>query len=212
MSVAYESFLPYVLPLVPNAPEPSAVIAVRNACIDFARGSLLLQQALDPIPTAAGVADYDIDTPSNTVLAHVVTLFYRGQLLPKRSVGEMSARFGRDWQLLTGTPQAYFQTQPGVVTLVYTPDTSVTDALTGLIAVTPSRASSVVDDRFLEVYAEQIAHGAASKLCAIPNQPFTDADAALLYGKLFRADVANARAHASAGQTRAPLVVRFKRS
>lgn len=211
MSTAYETFLPYVYPLVPNVPEPSAIYAVRNACIDFCRGSLFLQQEIDPITVVAGTAEYEIDTPTGTVLTQVLTLYHSGLRLSKRSLSEITATYTRDWRSMTGTPKMWTQFNPNEVTLILTPDTTLANALTGTMAVVPARTSLSVDSNVFERYVETIARGAAAKLMAIPNEPFTSPDGALLYTRLFNSDVSNARAAVNAGQTRAPLKVRFQR-
>lgn len=211
MTTTYEAFLPYVLPLVPNCPEPTAVLAIRNACIDFCRGSLLLEQALDPITSIAGVSEYDIDVPTGYKLAQVQQLYFNGNRLARRSLSEVASRYSRDWALLSGTPQAWTQFTPDMVILVPMPSTTTANAITGTIAITPSRDSAGVDDTVFERYVEQIAHGAAARLCNVPNQPFTDPNAALLYTKQFNSDVANVRALVSSGQNRAPLKVLFTR-
>jgi len=211
MNVAYEAFLPYVLPLVPHVPEPTAVIAIRNACIDFCRGSLFLEQTMDPISTAAGVADYEIDVPMGTVLTQVVSLYHQALPLVRRSVSELASMYGRDWQDLSGVPKSWVQLNPTEVKLVLTPDKSEANALTGIIAVTPSRSSTTVDEQVFERYVEPIAQGAASKMLGIPGQPFSNPEAALLYGRMFASAIANVRSLVNAGQNRAAMRIRFNK-
>ena len=208
MSVTYEQFLPYVMPLVPNAPEPTVVFHIRNACIDFCKGSLLLEQEMEAVTTTLGEGTYEIPVPDDTKLAHIIDLFYMNRTLFRRTPAEISARTSRDWMNLMGAVQFYTQFTPNEVTLALAPDRTDVNALTGLIAVIPTRASTTVDDTILERYPEEIAHGAVSKIYAIPNQPFSDPKAALMYGRQFSADIANARSKAAAGQNRAPLHVR----
>lgn len=210
--VSYDVFLPHLIPMVPNAPHPSAVIAVRNACIDFCTGSLVLQQPLEPISTAAGVPDYEVDVDLGVRLVQVVSLFNEGSPVVRRSQSEIAAKYGRDWQVMSGSPAVFTQVNPKEVLLVPIPDQSVTDALTGMIAVAPTRASTTVDDRLFELYLEQIARGAASKLLKLPDEPFSNMTAGMVYARQFTADIANARAGVLAGQNRAPMRVRFNRT
>lgn len=209
-NVLYDTFLPYVYPLTPLASEPGAIIAVRSACIKFCKGSLFLQSTMDAISTAAGVGDYDIDVPTDTVLTQVMTLYYGGIFMPRRTLAEVSGQYSANWQLLVGTPRVYVQLNPTTITTVLTPSTSVTNALTGIIAVAPTHASLSCDIQLFERFVEIIARGAAANLFALPDQKFSNMSTALVLTRQFNADIANARAQVLAGQNASSLRVRFR--
>ncbi len=210
MAVNYDVFMPYLVPLLPAVSEPAGIMAVRSACIDFCKGSLLLQQQMDAISTAAGESVYEIDVPTKMMLVQVMALYHDNVFLPRFSVAGIAARFSGDWQLMSGTPTVFTQLNPDEITLALTPDTSSTNALTGLIALAPSRDSvTLEDEQLFDRYVEVIVRGAAAKLSAIPNQPFSNATAAMVYNRQFNADVANVRAAVTAGQNASQLRVRF---
>lgn len=210
-NVAYSTFFPYLIPLVPHVADPVAEQAVRDACIEFCKESLIWQEPIDPIDSIQGEPVYELDVPTGTNLAHVVDLYYDERRLMKKSVSEIAARYSRDWMRASGTPTVFTMLNPNEVTLVPKPDKGVTDALTGLLAFAPTRKSTQIIDYVFEDYAEEIARGAASKLMAIQNQQWTDLKAALMYRKQFLSDCANARAHVNQGQTRAPISVHLRR-
>jgi hypothetical protein len=187
------------------------VQALRNACIDFARDSLCLQIGIDPISTEINVAEYDIDTPKNTRLTQVMALYFKGRLIERRSFDYITHRSGRDWMQQRGSPEVYTQLAPDAVTLYPCPEKSEQNALTGIIAYVPTRASTSTDDLMLERHAEVIARGAAAKLMQIPNEPFTNLQMAMAYHRQFTADKANVRSHVSEGQTQANTSVRLRR-
>lgn len=210
-TVPYDRFLPYLLPLVPNASEPVAIQALRNACIDFARDSLCLQIGLDAFATEANVADYDIDVPNNTRLAQVLSLYFKGRLIERRSLGYLVNTGGSDWRRARGAPNLYTQHTPDVVTLYPCPDVSESNAMTGIIAYVPTRSSTGTDELMLERHVEPIVRGAAAKLMQIPNEPFTNLQMAMAYTRQFTADKANVRSHVSEGQVQANTSVRLRR-
>ena len=89
MSVSYDVFLPHVLPYAPNCFEEQARVAIRNACVDFCRETLLLQEDLDPVASVRGVNTYDVDVPSGYVLAQILSLYHLGRRLERKSQLEL---------------------------------------------------------------------------------------------------------------------------
>lgn len=209
--VSYEAFLSYLLPYAPGVPEPQAIPAIRNACIEFCAQTLILQAELDPISTLAGEATYEIEAGAGYQPVHVVQLYYQNRLLQKRSPLEVEKLYSRNWRALLGAPQFYMQPAFDEVTFVPVPDKAEADSITGRIAVTPTRASLKVDDQLLGRYAEAISDGALGRLLTTPNQAYTDVKAAQFYMKRFGSAVANVQAYVATGLNRAPMRVRFNR-
>jgi hypothetical protein len=209
--VPYESFLPHVLPYVPACFDAQAVIAVRNACIDFCRDTLLLQEDLDPISTVVGENACEITTPAGYILAQVLSLYYVGRRLERKSQLELEKLYTRDWQSLVGAPQVFTQFNQEEVTVTPRPAEALAGAITGRIALVPSRSSTEVDGVLLERYLDDVAAGALARLLTTPDQPYTNIAAAGMYATKFRAGVAQARAFVNGGMNRAPLRVRFQR-
>jgi hypothetical protein len=110
-----------------------------------------------------------------------------------------------------GTPSVFTMLNPNEVTLVPKPETSLLNALTGILAFAPLRKSTGIIDYIFEDYAEEIARGAAARLMMIPNQQWTDPKSGLGYRKQFTSDMSNARAHVNQGQVRAPISVHLRR-
>lgn len=209
--VSYESFLPHVLPYVPHCFEEQAIIAIRNACVDFCRDSLVLQEAIDPIAVTAGEGTYEIDVPSGYVLGQVLALYYLGKKLERKSQLELEKLYSRDWQSLAGTPQVFTQFNQDEVTLALLPAESVRAALTGRVALLPSRLSTRVDGVLLERYLDDIAAGALGRLMLTPDQPYTNVKGAADYAAKFKAGSASARSLVNGGMNHAPLRVRYQR-
>lgn len=211
MSVAYEAFLPHVLPYVPGCFDEQARIAVRNACIDFCRDSLVLQQDMDSISTVAGENTYDVDVPTGYVLAQVLTLYYQGKRLERKSQLELERLYTRDWQSLLGTPQVFTQFTPDAVTVALKPDTAVSGSLSGRIALVPSRSSTTVEDVLLERYLDSIVSGSLARLMVTPDQPYTNLQFAAVNESKFKSGAAKTRSFVNGGMSHAPMRVRFQR-
>jgi hypothetical protein len=99
------------------------------------------------------------------MLAHVVDLYYKGTHLYKKSLSDLAAHFTRDWSRVEGTPTVYTMLNSNEVTLVAKPDAAVLDALTGILAFSPTRNSTQVVDTVYEDYAEEIARARRRSCC-----------------------------------------------
>lgn len=209
--VSYEVFLPHVLPHAPNVLDDQAVIAIRNACIDYCRETTLLQADIDPITVVKNVNNYEIDVPKGYVLGQVLGVYYRGKKLERRSQLELEKMFSMNWQSLTGTPQVYTQFNPDEIILALCPSETVTEAITGRYSYMPQRDSTTVDARLYERHLEDIVAGTLGHLMATPNQPYSDAQAAAMYQSLFRTAKQTTRAYVAGGMNHAALRVRYNR-
>lgn len=209
--VTYEKFLTYIVPFAKNVAEPQAIVAIRNACIAFCTETMLLQEELDPISTVAGEPTYDIGVSAQYQPIHVMQLSYQSRLLDKRAPFEIEKMYSRNWRVVLGTPRIWWQPRPDEITVVPVPDRAEQGAITGVVAVTPTRESLTVDEMLFSRYAENIADGALSRLLLTPHEPYTDVAASQFYATRFRSACANVRAYVTSGSNRAPMRVRFNK-
>lgn len=208
MATTLSAFYPHVLIHTADVPEPLLDTAIRNACIEFCRSSLWLQQDIDPIPVQVGNNPYEIDVPTGYVVAKVMALYFdNARLTPLDSTAVTNTTF-INWQIQAGTPYGYTMFTPNEVTLVYTPDSVGT--LTGRMALSPSRTASSVDDTLFQEYQEEIAQGAVARLKSIPNQPFSDPAGAAASLALFKYGVGKARIRTATGKVQAQLMVQMR--
>jgi hypothetical protein len=191
--------------------DDQAVIAARNACIDFCRETLFLQCDIDPITTMSGVNTYAIDVPQSSILGQVMGVYYLSRKLERKSQYELEKMYSRNWQSLTGTPQAYTQFNPNEITLALCPMETVQNSITGRYSYMPQRDSTVIDSQLYERFLEDIVAGTLAHLMATPNQPYSDAAAARMYESRFRVAKQETRAYVAGGMNYAPMRVRYNR-
>lgn len=209
--VLYESFLPHVLPYVPNCFEEQAIVAIRNTCIDFCRDTQVLQLDIDAISTVAGEGTYGIDVPLGYVLGQVMALYYVGKRLERKSQLELERLYSRDWQSLLGTPQVFTQFNQDEVTVALKPDSATKNALTGRVSLVPTRLSTKIDGVLFERFLDDIAAGSLARLLLTPEQPYTDVRSAAAYAAKFKSGCAAARSFVNGGMNHAPMRVRYQR-
>lgn len=175
MSVAYEEFFPEVLPFVTGCPEPVAINAIRNACIEFCRGSQVWQYDHDPISAIANHSEYPFFLPDDSWLSAVLTAKYDGNGLTASTLEELDD-WSPSWRTLTGTPSRYYliRTDDIYIRLVHMPDETKTNVLNCLLALEPTLASTDVEDIIYYDYRRQIGLGALAYLMEMPGKPWTN--------------------------------------
>ena len=204
-SVAFEAFLPEVLPEAHLAPQPLAISAIRNACYDFCRSSLVWTEVQDPTNYSKGVADYDLDAPSGAQVISLLSLIVDGTRAVYPTTIEAVVATKPGWTTDTGPVTAYLQKTPSSVTLISVPDTD--GVFVPTVAYTPTRKSTSIDSTIYELYFEAIKYGALWKLKATTNTPWADPTGAVYYERLFKAKTLEANNERVRGNARTSVSV-----
>jgi len=207
--VSYEEFLPEVLPYVRDCPEQMAINAIRAACIEFCKDSLILREVLDPITIVANQSEYDLEKRAYYNVAKIIRVYHGSRELPGRSTEQLDKMLGGKWRTESGEPIFHVQESENTFRVVLTPDQTSNDTLVVTVALVPLRNSTSVDSYIFERWAEVIAMGARARLHDTPKQPFSDKEAAMRFRKWFESGRGDAKIEVNRGFTRGPLRVRY---
>lgn len=210
--VSYEDFLTEVLPYAPNCSEPQAINAIRNACIEFCQKTLFLQQDMDPITVQATVGTYEVDVPTGYKLGTIISLYWDGIYIMRKTQAELEKIYGLNWQTIdTGVPRYFTQFDPDTFTVCLTPTENLTNGFEGRISLIPTKDSTTIDEKVKERFFEVIAAGALARLLRTPNEPYTDDAKAMAYLSAFRVGIQEASLYVRGGMNKAPMKVYLKR-
>lgn len=209
-TMSYEAFFPWVQPIVPSCPDPSIVVALRDACIEFCFETHYLQSVIDEQTVTSGSASYDLGVSTGEDLSFILALYVDGVKLTKKAPSELDELYRyMDWTTFSGQPVYYTQFNADEITLVPYPDTTRT--LTGRMVRQPSPTSTTCDATLID-YREEIAQGALARLHMQPDQPYTSPNAAMMARQKFNAGIANAKAYVRGGMSASTeMKVRYKR-
>lgn len=198
-NVTYESFFPYVQPHVPSCPDPSMIIAIRSACIEFCEETNYFNDVVEE-QIVANEPLYELSVPTGYNLSHVIELYANGLRLMKKSPLELKELFnGMDWMTMPGPARYFTQLNTSEVRLCPIPD--VDGELTGRYAYTPTRTSTQVDSTLFDDYVEVIAQGALARLFDQPDQPYSNAARQMMAHAKFQSGIANAKAYVRGGMS-----------
>jgi hypothetical protein len=213
---AYEEFFPYVMTEVAGVPEPVAIMAIRNTCIDFCEKSLILNRDHDPVTIVQGITDYDLEPPRGYLVVKVMRAW-----LDNRELSPSAPDFVTDaavynrlyasYQSAPNMPQTYIQKQERSITVWPVPDRKYKNGLTLRVALKPTRSSTEIEDLVFEDYAETIGHGAVFRLMSSVGKPYTNLDMAAVHKSLYEQGLNVARNRATHGNTRVDLRVKLRR-
>ncbi len=206
---SFDAFLPQVTLYMPLVSEPAAILAIRSAAIEFCQQSHIWMHEHDPITVSAGVNNYEFDPPCDAVVVRIAAAWYDGTPIYPTTEDLLHRRMGADWRTVAGTPGGYVQLRHDEVMLVPCPTTRLADALKMTVALAPSQASTTIDTAIYERWAEKIGFGARARLYATSRQPYSDANAALVYERRFREGIGEAKIERNRSNTRASNVMRL---
>lgn len=194
-----------------TCPAPLIDQSVLQACSEFCRATHAVQE-VSAQTLVAGQVDYDVDVPVGMLLTTVMAVWSNNR--PLELVGTDEVRLGLAHvgdigaNLATrGDPTCVFQKVPsGSVLSVYPiPTTTYTNGLLVRAAFEPLGSATQVDDILFDRYGDDIAYGAVARILELPDQPFSNPNAAQRFRRLFDASMDQARAVARTGQVRRTL-------
>lgn len=199
-------FLPRMLPYLPGCSEPLAVQTLLDSAIDFCEQSEVLREDLDPIITLVGVNNYELDAPSQQQVARVISVQLDGSWLQDFPVDYPDKPID-----MAGRPTHFSTTRNGsTLELKLFPQPDAAYEIKVSVATRPLRTATQVEDDLFNLWVEPVVAGAISRVKAIPNQPFTDPQGALVMQMQAQAGVAKARREGSYGRIRGSLKVNFR--
>lgn len=207
-STTLEAFLPHILVDVPECPEPVALNAIRSALIELCDTALVWRENLDPLALTPGEAVYDLDTPPQSRVATIidVTSEQTRRIMPVDR--EWLFRFDPLWAQRSGRVQWYLQPDPETVQFVRVPDEPQT--LFIHCAFAPSRAGTTVPSYLFEQYLETVRYGAWARLMAQPAKPWSNAQLAMVHGRMFAAAITDNQVEVTKGRVRSSTTVQSR--
>ena len=204
-SVTFDQFLPEIQPEVPGVPYPVVINAIRNACFDFCRRSLVWNEFQSQKAYTQGTAEYVLTPATGAQIVQVLSLIIDdGRLIPPGSTDE-TVQARPQWRTQEGLVEWFIQPSPGVVHFVAVPNGSGT--FVPQVAYAPARDASSVDASLYDLYLEDIKYGALWKLKSIVGEPWADPAGAAYYADLFNRGIGRAVSERTRNNSRASLRV-----
>jgi hypothetical protein len=195
---AVTDFVPFIVPFVHDCSDVAATVAARFALREFCAKSGWLQYEVDPITIQAGIAEYEIETPEETLCVSIVeaktgTIGVDERDLPAKTQSELR-QFWQDWRTQEGDPLYITQISRDYVRLVPSPTTKLVAGLRLLICLQPTLDCLEVDDALYQRYGEEIGFGARARLKEMAGQPYYDPAGAIPLRAQFNSAISMAKA------------------
>jgi len=207
MSIAFEAFLPLVLPDVPGCPQALAMAALRRGAGQLCRSAYVWTETVGPLDVVAGQAEYVCPPPADAAV--VITLGANLAGLPLRAVSaeELDARHPGWTGLTAARPMRFLVPMPGTVRLVPEPSQDMPAALAVRLVLAPTHDGPSVPDHIHRDHAAAVAHAAKAELMLVPGKPWTQPQLAEHHARQFAAHVSRARGRVTTGWTGETLTV-----
>jgi hypothetical protein len=193
------SFAKYVRPYVPGCPEPILLDAIKDACVEFCKRTLIFTRDIE-IVTVIGQRAYAPSLAAEEAPEQIEMIERDTYALDDSSFHE----FKGDITLRSaGTPTKYYLDENGDIVLGPIPDAIETLAAT--VAIKPAEDATTVPDALLSHWSEYIAAGAKAALFGQENVEWGDPTKAASNGMAFDEGVNKALMKRARGGTRKRL-------
>lgn len=172
MTVLIAQFRPRVAARIHGVADPLIDQAVVDTLVDFCERSLVWKVTLDPMRTAIGVKEYDLDPPKDTKVVKIMRSWLDSSELTPVGEEAVASPFGFVKTITgldnpTGRPQTFLQPEPGLIGVQPVPDAVYT--LTLRVALAPTRSTDCVDDFLFEDWVDVITNGSLARLYGMPE-------------------------------------------
>jgi hypothetical protein len=208
---SFDTLMQDVVMYAPSCPEFTALHCIRAATIDFCNETLWWRYEGDPIPVEADEQVYTLEVPNGAEAVAICAAFYDNMPLPPMGFAGRSKWTMRDYDSRYGAPVFYTQETPGEIKVLPVPDSNSTGELVVTVAVRPKRDATSADRDMMDRYEDPIINGALARIYAIPNQPFTNPEMALMRQRMFREGIVAGKIDANKSLTTASLRVQPRR-
>ena len=201
--VPYLDLLPEVLAAAPACPSPTIVRAVRNAARELCEDADCYRIFLENTVLVANQSEVELSLPEDTTLHRPISLTVGGTRLQPYSVTMLDKDDG-EWRSESGDPLYWMRSQDNLNAIVLAPKPASTisaNALTGEIAIKPSRDSTGIEEVFMDRFQSAVVDGAIANLLQVPSAPWYSPDIAGYHKGMFEAAKDQARALADGDDT-----------
>lgn len=212
--VTYATYAPDVAIYAPGCPTTVIIDALRKSAMSFFYDSLAYRTWVTPFDLTSGTTTYDLAAkcPAETEVAQVMEVRCEG--FPVTEVThEQFIALDPEWPTVTGTHARWFTilNTKDNINIIPIPDATITAAMTMQLAVTPTMASTGVEQTFFEEWKDGIIDGALARLLRMPQTPWVDVKEAATRSKEASMAVNVARMQVNKGNTRADVTVQMRR-
>lgn len=197
----FDTLLPRINTRAPQAPEPAAIDAIREAVIDLCEKGRVWPFDVD-VPLTTAEAE-DIPVPAGAALVEIKTVRYDGRRLQPRVVYDLEDRFSA--VNTPGAPAYYAQKLEGTL-IVKPPAPGAVVKVSGFLK--PDLGATEAPDFVLREHRELIADGALARLLLIPGQAWSNPQLGAYHEGRWQQQLDHILARFLQGQQRAPLRTR----
>jgi hypothetical protein len=189
----YESLLPEIIPMVPGCPDTLIENNIRAAVIELCEKAAVLQAELDPVTTIAGIYEYDLEPPTDTVVHKIMWVVHDGKEIEPISTNLLEQR-KQNWRDADnrGTPEYFVKTSQSLFWMVPVPNETKASSTILRVQLKPTQTSTTAHDELMSEYRDTIVNGALFRLLRLPSKDWTDFAGAQVYGSLFAEGIAQA--------------------
>ena len=210
MAIAYDSFLPDILPYARNCPDPTIEAAIRLAVIELCEKTDIWQVDLDPISAIAEQYAYDLEPPSQSTVQRIVSITdVNGERLEPVTTGMLDQR-SPDWRNQPGNPRFYIrQDEENQIWLAPPPSVARTNAFLLRVVLKPSITSTSCSNFIMTDFRDAICNRTIARLLSMPDRDWSNFKTAAVHYSMWERQVVDIEKQARQANEGVTPVVRY---
>lgn len=181
----FDAFLPEVQVDALFCPDPTAILAIRNAAIEFCGRSRVWQYEHAAVNVVADTPSYAFVPPADAVVVEILQAWYDNLRIWPKQPDALVGMYANWKTAESQRPNYVTQLDERNFRLVPIPTVALASGITMDVALKPTRAATGIETRIYEEYAEAIGHGAKWRLMEKPKQPWSNATLAAYHKQMF---------------------------
>lgn len=191
----------------PAVPEVLALRALSDATKEFCTRTHAWQGMVADLILVVGTAQYYLVPPGNTQVVAAIDVRLDGT---KLTPSDPALSRGAHSRPTPGKARSFTQWSPALIELDRPAAFAGTITAKAALTLQLGDTATEVPDAILDEYGEAIAAGAKMRLVRQAGQPWTNPDAAAVYGAIFYSAVSTAKTRVMSALGEAPLQVQMR--
>jgi hypothetical protein len=206
--IAYSTLTPRIQGEVPDCPDFFIESRIQEVAMEFFKESKAWRIDLDPAAVIKNASTYELEVPSKTAVAEVLTILHLTDTLTPKTEAQLQ-QLEPEWRTKSGTPKYFTQLSPDTFTIAPIPIATTAKAMSIRIAVYPTIAATRIDSHIFNDNYSALISGTLAKILLMTGKSWSDPNMGAVYAQTYNQELQAAKDTAQNGRVRTVRKVKY---
>ena len=205
---AYSTLTPRIQGEIPDCPDFFIESRIQEVAMEFFKASKSWRVDLDPAAVSKDTATYELEVPSKTAVAEVLSILHLTNTLTPRTEAQLQ-QLEPEWRTKSGAPKYFTQLAPDTVTIAPIPIATTAKAMSIRVAVYPTIVANRMDSQMFNDSYNALVSGTLAKLLLMVGKTWSDPNMGSVYAQMYSQEIQAAKDTAQNGRVRTVRKVKY---